>query len=439
MKRYSFSTRRRGWLAVTQLEGRDNPAPFQAFGAAAGGLPLVDVTGPDGASIARFAAYDAANFRGGVRAAVAELDGNANTLEVITGAGPGGGPHVKVFRIDPANGNAVSELASFFAFEPGFTGGVRVAAGNVGGTDARQEIIVAADAGGGPRVRAFGLTGSTVAPITGPMADFFAFEPGFLGGVRVSAGDLNGNPADGDELLIAAGPGGGPRVRVLRSDGAELSNFFAFRQDFLGGANVSVDDTTGLDRLRVDALTDDVSQRSAALNTAAGIVLDPSPTPSVINDQVTTGISTGLLTTGPTGVLGIGPSGAFSTGTSPVFSTGGVPGMTGFGTTFGQSGFGTAFGTGFGSTAFGVSPSVFTTGLLDPFSTLGNGAIGPSFGSFGTGGAVGVTGTATGFGPFGDPGPLVVFPELLSPPFTGTFTGIGTRIVTTDGLFPVGG
>jgi hypothetical protein len=45
--------------------------------------------------------------------------------DIITGAGPGGGPHVKVF-----DGTSNGELLSFFAFE-GFTGGVRVAAHDI--------------------------------------------------------------------------------------------------------------------------------------------------------------------------------------------------------------------------------------------------------------------------------------------------------------------
>src|SRR5262245_26427891 len=139
---YRYSTSRQwGRLAVMRLEGRDTPAAtFQASGAVAGGLPLVEVLAPDGSSVARFEAFEP-GFRGGVRAVAAELDGDPNTVEVIAAAGPGGGPHVKVFRINLANGDAVSELASFFAFEPGFTGGVRVASGNVGGPGAGQEII----------------------------------------------------------------------------------------------------------------------------------------------------------------------------------------------------------------------------------------------------------------------------------------------------------
>src|SRR5439155_6422464 len=62
----------------------------------------------------------------------------ATPLLVAAGADAGGGPHVKVF--DALTG---SLFASFFAFDPRFTGGVHVAVGDVNG-DGQQDIIVAA-------------------------------------------------------------------------------------------------------------------------------------------------------------------------------------------------------------------------------------------------------------------------------------------------------
>ena len=73
--------------------------------------------------VASFFAYDPA-FPGGVSVAAADLTGDG-VAEIITGAGPGGGPHVRAFSLA---GGVVTEVASFFAYDPAFPGGVHVAA-----------------------------------------------------------------------------------------------------------------------------------------------------------------------------------------------------------------------------------------------------------------------------------------------------------------------
>ena len=87
-------------------------------------------------------------FLGGMSVTLGDVNGDG-IADVIAGAGPGGGPHVKVF-----NGTDFSELASFLAFDPGFTGGVHVAAGDING-DGRADLIVGAGAGAAPHVRVF--------------------------------------------------------------------------------------------------------------------------------------------------------------------------------------------------------------------------------------------------------------------------------------------
>ncbi len=68
-----------------------------------------------GAVLGNFFAYDP-SFRGGVRVAVGDLDGDGRA-EVITGAGPGGGPHVRAY--DMATNSVVE---NFFAYDPSVPG-----------------------------------------------------------------------------------------------------------------------------------------------------------------------------------------------------------------------------------------------------------------------------------------------------------------------------
>ena len=80
--------------------------------------------------------------------AAADLNGDG-VADIITGAGPGGGPHVRAFSLA---GGGVTEVASFYAYDPSFTGGVTVAGGDVNG-DGIAEIITGTDPSGGPRPR----------------------------------------------------------------------------------------------------------------------------------------------------------------------------------------------------------------------------------------------------------------------------------------------
>ena len=158
--------------------------------------------------VASFFAFDPA-FPGGVSVAAGDVTGDG-VADIITGAGAGGGPHVRVFSLA---GGVVTEVASFFAYDPAFPGGVNVAAGDVTG-DGVAEIITGAGPGGGPHVRAFSLAGGVVTEV----ASFFAYDPAFPGGVSVAAGDVTGDGVA--EIITGAGPGGGPHVRAFSSRAA---------------------------------------------------------------------------------------------------------------------------------------------------------------------------------------------------------------------------
>jgi hypothetical protein len=173
-------------------------------------------------------------FGGGVRVALGDVNGDG-VADIVAGAGPGGAPQVRVF-----DGVSGAGLADFPAFNPSFTGGVFVAAGDVTG-DGLADVVVGADAGGAPQVSIFR------APDWAPAGSFLAFAPGFTGGVRVAAGDVNGDARA--DIMAGAGPGGVPQVSVF--SGANLSlltSFLAYPAAFTGGVYVAAGDLNGDDR-----------------------------------------------------------------------------------------------------------------------------------------------------------------------------------------------
>lgn len=229
-QRFSFLAYAEGFrggvrVAVGDVNGDGTQDIITAAGA--GGGPHVRIfSGVDGASLGGFFAYGA-SFSGGVFVAAGDVNGDGRA-DIITGAGAGGGPHVRVF-----SGVDYSELMNYFAYTPQFTGGIFVASSDVN-NDGCADIVTGAGAGGGPHVRVISGANQT------ELCSFFAYASSFRGGVFVASGDVNG---DGHaEIVTSAGPGGGPHVNVIDgATGDPLGSFFAFDGNYTGGALVAVD------------------------------------------------------------------------------------------------------------------------------------------------------------------------------------------------------
>jgi FG-GAP-like repeat len=124
-------------------------------------------------------------------------DGRA---EVIVGSGPG--MWAEVWVLDATTGATLRTLSPYGPYP----GGLFVAAGDVTG-DGFADIVTGAGEGGGPDVAVTdGVTGVQV-------MRFYAFDPSFAGGVRVAVGDVTGDRHA--EVIVGSGPGMTATVRVF--------------------------------------------------------------------------------------------------------------------------------------------------------------------------------------------------------------------------------
>jgi YD repeat-containing protein len=253
----------------------------------------VEVWSPNGsAPMYDFFPYGA-SFGGGVRVAGGHINGDG-VPDIITAAGTGGGPHVKVFDGATSSQDNPVEIRSFFAYAATWSGGVFVATGDVNG-DGQADIVTAAGPGGGPHVKVF--DGHDLHLIR----EFYAFEQSYSGGVRVAVGDVNDDGSadiiagegvsatdsrlrvfsgttnqqlhqitpypgfnggiyvaagdvDGDgrvDVITGAGPGGTPHVKVYKGQDLDqtpeqlLGNFLAYAESVGTGVRVGAGDVNG--------------------------------------------------------------------------------------------------------------------------------------------------------------------------------------------------
>lgn len=222
---FNLDEAKSGVFAAGDVDGKGNNEIVS--GAPAGQEPYVSIYGANGELRGRFLVYDA-NFRGGFSLDVADVTGDG-LAEIIVGAGPGGGPHVRIFD---HKGNLKGQ---FFAFEESFRGGANVAAGNIDGVGA-AEIIVARGPGALPEVRIFDRRGNL-------QGVFLAYEPSFRGGVNLSVANIDGRLDRGkEEIITAPGAGREPLIKIFSNKAVLKKSFLAFRSNWQGGVNISAGD-----------------------------------------------------------------------------------------------------------------------------------------------------------------------------------------------------
>ncbi len=230
--------------AVTVVAGTA-PVSIRASSIDFGQSPTLAVTNADGSARFTLNPFEA-TFTGGVRVAVADVNGDGQD-DIITVPGFGGAPIIKIFS--GTDGTLISQK---MIFEDTFRGGLYVDAGDSAQLGYAQ-ILVGAGFNGGPRVNLY----DAVRDIS--LLNYFAYDPNFRGGVAVDMSDLRGGLQQ--NIVTSPGKGGGPQVNVY--DGLPLSTSAVptKRGTFTAGADASTD---GL-RVGADVLSTGANPRRAIL------------------------------------------------------------------------------------------------------------------------------------------------------------------------------
>jgi len=150
----------------------------------------------------------------------------ATTSLTAVGSAPGTTPEVIIKNADGSVRFTVP------VFDPSFLGGVNVAVGPVTGAGS-QAVLATPGYGGGPIML-------VINPATGTIAHTITmFNPAFRGGINLQVGDAAG--LGYDQVLVGAGPSGGPRAMLLNlvTDTVML-NFFTGDPNTRGGTSVDL-------------------------------------------------------------------------------------------------------------------------------------------------------------------------------------------------------
>lgn len=168
--------------------------------------PRVYVIDPYTGDSTSFVPYDDPTFRGGVRVALGNVDGDPNTVEIITAPGPGRVGEVRVFSL------AGVEMPGFrfLPFGRRWVRGVEVAVGDIDGNGV-DDLVAGASRGQGSVAVARSTTTAFAAQ---PKKAFTAFGGTYTGGAAVAVQGVG-------RIVVGSGIGLPPTVKVFDVSGSK--------------------------------------------------------------------------------------------------------------------------------------------------------------------------------------------------------------------------
>lgn len=180
----------------------------------------------DGLLLLRVYPYTA-DYSGSLRVAIGDFDGDGKRMEVVTAPANGSAQPIKIYHYD---GSVMVE--NLLPLGDKYRGGLSVALGQDSSGSGR--LVVGSGQGKEPKIFIYDIQMKL-------KKTWLAFERKFLGGVNVATGNVDGKP--GDEVIVGAGKGKGPIIKIFDFNGKQLyKDFRAYTTVSKSGIEVLVAD-----------------------------------------------------------------------------------------------------------------------------------------------------------------------------------------------------
>lgn len=154
----------------------------------------------DGATLFKIFPYTA-SYKGNLHAAIGDIDLDGK-LDIAVSPSSGSTGALKIYNRDGSE-----KKGGLFPFGAKYTGGFTVAMNN-------GRLIVGAGTGREPTVQVYDASLKLI-------KQWVVFEKNFRGGVSVAVGDITGDGRS--EVVVGAGPGKKPLIRIFDLEGKEVS------------------------------------------------------------------------------------------------------------------------------------------------------------------------------------------------------------------------
>lgn len=122
-----------------------------------------------------------------------------------------------------------------------FKSGQSIAAGDLNGDD-YEEMVIGAGSGNEPVVKILNYNGKLI-------KQFLVFDKKFRGGVNVATGDIDGD--DKQEILVSAASNGNGQIKIYDFNGKLKKQFSVDKNNWRGGLNIAVGDLDGTGEKRI--------------------------------------------------------------------------------------------------------------------------------------------------------------------------------------------